>query len=243
MASNLVESVDYLSKKIYLSAFTENKPLDTIFVYTEVQALRRSVESHQSFLPMIRAGGNVEIIPGVSATQPYVQLLRGCRIVPYDSNHFIRLVRETFTDDGLEGIDCFDRSTLSSRVDIDIDIDKIEIKELDVTEVGNLVWSSSKTPYDSVPGTMGNELVSLTTKINNIPSEVRTELGPELSHVLTLQNGQGLDSAQALMLLEIFKLYGLNPLEPLVVTTTTRSAGDIHQTIDTNETRTIITRQ
>lgn len=90
--------------------------------------------------------------------------------------------------------------------------------------------------------TLETSLDTLETKIDSLPSSIRSELGTELTHLMTLQNGMGLSSPQSQMLLEIYKLYGLDPLVPLVVTKTSRIAGEIIQNIDTNEVRTIIQR-
>lgn len=69
---------------------------------------------------------------------------------------------------------------------------------------------------------------------------VRTELTPELTKI----NNQvdGLTTNQQTMLLEIYKLYGLSPFEPLIVTPTSRSAGTINQSINSNTNQTTITR-
>ena len=80
--------------------------------------------------------------------------------------------------------------------------------------------------------------------ITAIADEVRVELSPELAHLLTLQNGQGLDSTQATMLLEIYRLYGLDPTRPLVVGPTYRSTGaEIAQTISELAGVVTVTRQ
>jgi hypothetical protein len=124
----VVASVDYVNKRIYLSADTVGVPLDTLDVYKEVRALRRSTEDHRRFRPMVIAGGNIAKIPGVTFTQPYVQLLFGCRIVPFDTPHSLRVIRDTFTDDGVVGAGVFDRSTLSSNIDIDYDVQAVEVR-------------------------------------------------------------------------------------------------------------------
>lgn len=80
------------------------------------------------------------------------------------------------------------------------------------------------------------------TSINAIANEVRTELTPELTHILTLENNPGLTATQATMLLEMYELLGLNPTKPLVVTQSTRTAGTISQSIATNSTQTVVTR-
>lgn len=68
----------------------------------------------------------------------------------------------------------------------------------------------------------------------------------ELNHLMVLQNGQGLNSTQATMLLEIYRMYGLDPTQPLVVNmnNNTRTAGsDITQSITTNGAVTTVTRE
>ncbi len=130
-----VASVDYAAKRIYLAAATVDADLDTLAVYREVRALRRVTEAHRKYKPMIEAGGNIVKIVGVSYTPAYVRLLFGCRIVPYNVGHKIRLIRDTFTDDGLAGRDCFDRTPLSVSVDVDVDVDfpEVEIREVTIS--------------------------------------------------------------------------------------------------------------
>lgn len=70
---------------------------------------------------------------------------------------------------------------------------------------------------------------------SQIAVAVRNELSPELSHLSSLQNGQGLSSVQATMLLEIYRLYGLDPTKPLVVTDNSRTVGGITQAINSTQ--------
>lgn len=87
------------------------------------------------------------------------------------------------------------------------------------------------------------DTITAAPSATDIADAVRTELTPELNHLLTLQNGEGLNSTQATMLLEIYRLYGLDPTRPLVVTKTNRSAGaGINQNISTNDNQTTISR-
>lgn len=145
----VVASVDYVARRIYLDASTANSNLDTLDVYREVRALRKTTEAHRKFKPIIVAGGNIPKIPGVSYTPAYTQLLYGCRIVPYSgSSHKLRLVRDTFTDDGFAGRDCFDRTSLTVEVDIDVDIAEVEIRQvvvggsaLTLDDIRDAVWS------------------------------------------------------------------------------------------------------
>lgn len=133
----LVASVDYPGKRIYLSAETMNADFDTLDVYREVRALRRTTPDHRKFRPIIAAGGNIEKIAGQAYTPAYVQLLYGCRIVPYNTNHALKVVRDTFTDDGVAGRDCFDRSVLSPGVVVNIDVDFPAVEIRTVPTSGN----------------------------------------------------------------------------------------------------------
>jgi len=75
----------------------------------------------------------------------------------------------------------------------------------------------------------------------DIATEVRTNLTPELNKI----NAQvdGLTASQQTMLIEMFKLFGLDPTVPLVVTDTVRQAGPtINQTIQSTANQTIVTR-
>jgi hypothetical protein len=130
----LVASVDYPNRRIYLSAASavSGTVLDTLDIYREVVALRKSTPAHRRYLPVIGAIGNEPKITGSTYTAAAAKLLRGCRIVPYNASHNITLVRDTYTDDGVAGPDVFDLSPLSVGVEINLVIafDKYEIREI-----------------------------------------------------------------------------------------------------------------
>ncbi|CAB4197587.1 hypothetical protein UFOVP1309_23 [uncultured Caudovirales phage] len=134
---SLVSSVDYANKRIYLSAESavSGTTLDTLDVYREVLALRKITLAHRHYLPIISASGNEPKITGLSYTAAAAKLLRGCRIIPYNGSHTITLVRDTYTDDGFANAGCFDLSSLSVGVEINIvvDYDKVEIRQLGST--------------------------------------------------------------------------------------------------------------
>jgi hypothetical protein len=75
-----------------------------------------------------------------------------------------------------------------------------------------------------------------------VAEAVRTELTPELAKIMTLENNPGLTPSQATMLLEMYDLLGLDPIKPLVVTKTARTAGAISQVIQTDDNSTTVTR-
>ena len=70
---------------------------------------------------------------------------------------------------------------------------------------------------------------------------VRTELDAELTYLMSLQNG--LTTSESTMLLEIYRLLGLDPTRPLVVTTTKRTVlTEIDQDLVDTGTQTTVTR-
>lgn len=74
-----------------------------------------------------------------------------------------------------------------------------------------------------------------------IAAQVRTELTPELSHITSQVNG--LTASQLTMLTEMYRLMGLDPTKPLIVTQTSVDAGTgIHQNITGDANQTIVTR-
>ena len=125
-----------------------------------------------------------------------------------------------------------------------------------LTVVGNLYSRDGSDAFVNTIGTWNVRIVSvISTLVETVSTSgsgisaaaiaqaVRTELTPELTHVMTLANNPGLTENQATMLLEIYRLYGLDPTKPLVVTDSIRSAGvDIRQNIVSDTHGTTITR-
>lgn len=114
--------------------------------------------------------------------------------------------------------------------------------ELDYVDVA----VSSRASATSVSSLQTN-MDALQVSVNNLPTApeiaagVRVELTAELAHLMALQNG--LTEGQATMLLESYRLLGLDPLRPLVVTKTQRTAGaEISQSIAGDSNTTVVTR-
>lgn len=124
-----VASVDYVAKRIYLSAQTVGTSLDLLQVYKDVRALRLANPAHRLFRPIIVAGGNIQKTAS-TFTQPYVQILNGGYIVPYNALGTIKIIREIFSDDGRSGLQCFDRSSLTANIDIDYDVQAVEVRTI-----------------------------------------------------------------------------------------------------------------
>lgn len=189
----LVSSVDYVAKRIYLSVDSVGVVLDMMDVYREVRALRRVTEAHRGFRPMIVAGGNVEKLTGVTFTQPYVQLLYGCRIVPYDAAQQLKLIRDTFTDDGFAGRDVFDRTAIASNVDLDVDVPAVEVRVVgggggggdpaDVDAIATAVVNKV-IPEPPVAGSVGEALAA--SQVNSANAVAMLDTLPEDAAVVLL---------------------------------------------------------
>ena len=171
----VVASVNYITKRIYLSAATVGVPLDTLDVYREVRARRVSTEADRKFKPMIIGGGGIAKTPGIF-TQQYVQLLYGYRIVPYDTNHSLVVVRDTFTDDGVSGAACFDRSSVTSNVDLDIQVSPVEVREVSTSgSTATDPWLEL-LPGSYAPGTAGYVLANLVNQILTKPNGIENDV-------------------------------------------------------------------
>jgi hypothetical protein len=125
----LVSSVDYPNKKIYLGIDSVGVSLDTLDVYREIRTLRVSTESHRKFKPMIIGGGNIQKT-ATTYTAPYCQLLYGCEIIPYDATQTLTITRDTFSDDGRSGAQCFDTTGFTNVVTMVEAVDKVEVREV-----------------------------------------------------------------------------------------------------------------
>jgi hypothetical protein len=152
----LVASVDYATKRIYLTTDALGATFDTMQVYREVRNLRRTNESHRRYRPIIVGGGNIQKTAS-TYTQPYVQLLYGATLVPFDSSGKITLIRETFSDDGRSAAECFDRTTTVSNVDIDVQVPAVEVRTITVgggstADIANAVLAALQPDFNSIKG-------------------------------------------------------------------------------------------
>lgn len=171
----VVASVNYTTKRIYLSAATVGVPLDTLDVYREIRARRVSNEDDRKFKPMIIGGGGIAKTPGVF-TQQYVQLLYGCRIVPYDTDHSLVVVRDTFTDDGVSGAACFDRSGVTSNVDLDIQVSPVEVREVSTSGTTATDPWLELLPGSYAPGTAGYILANVVSQVMMKADGIETDV-------------------------------------------------------------------
>ncbi len=124
----LISYIDGINRDVFLSADTVGESVHPIDLYKEMRELRRLDEGLRRFPLFMQAKGS-DAKGGGKFTERYVVLLQGTRIIPYNVSHALTIVGTIITDDGQEGIACFDRSPLSTttRVDINYQPPQVEI--------------------------------------------------------------------------------------------------------------------
>jgi hypothetical protein len=226
----LIASIDgtVSPRLVHLHADTVGASLHPIDIYKEMRALRASDESLRKFDLFMKASGNDPKGSG-KFTERFVTLLN-TRIVPYNTTHNITIIGTIITDDGLEGIFAFDKLPLSPTSNVDISYVPPQVEVITVsTGAGSLHTVADIWSYAARELTGGEYNANITT-INGVA-------------VTDINDFKGLDANHATMLLEIYRLYGLDPTKPLIVDSSQRSAGvAIVQSITDNNGEVTVTR-
>jgi len=169
-------------------------------------------------------------------------MTNGWRIRPMESDQRLIVEGNLYTDPA--GFSPF----VSTLGDFNVMIESTVSSLVDTVVVSSSGASSDMISDINAIKSKTDQISFVSGKINaevdvvSIAAQVRTDLTPELTHISTLQNGQGLDSSQATMLLEIYRIYGLDPNRPLIVTQNARNVAGISQVIVASDTQTTIAR-
>lgn len=115
----VIDHIDGPNRDIYLSVDTFNGEIHPIDIYKEMRALRRADETLRNFDVFLSAKGN-DPKGGGKFTERYVICNLGTRIVPYDQTGSLTITGTVITDDGQEGISCFDKTLLTPGVLVDL---------------------------------------------------------------------------------------------------------------------------
>ena len=139
----IISSIDgtVSPRRVYLHADTVGATVHPIDIYKEMRALRASDESLRKYDLFMKASGN-DSKGGGKFTERYVTLLNA-RVVPFDATHTITLNGTLITDDGLEGVLAFDRSTLSASTSVSINYIPPQV-EIIVVSTGSAVTAQDK---------------------------------------------------------------------------------------------------
>lgn len=155
----LISSINGATRRIYLDVSTVGATIHPMDIYKEVRTLRRTDEALRKWETFLTAFGNVAKGSG-KFTERYVRCNAGTRIVPYDASQEITINGTIITDDGQEGIACFDRAplTITTVVDINYIPPQVEIitvstgSGLDATQTTQLARIHSL--LDNIEGTL-----------------------------------------------------------------------------------------
>ena len=161
----IIASIDGVSRRIYLSSATQNTEVHPMDIYKEMRTLRRTNESLRKFDNFLLASGN-EPKGGGKFTARLVKCLLGTRIVPYDSTHTLTITGEIITDEETSGVDCFDRTLLTSPnvVDINYIPPQVEVMQVmsgsavteqDKIDIANRVWDEDAVNHQ-IKCSLGN---------------------------------------------------------------------------------------
>lgn len=119
-----IASEDYATGRIFLHIDTVTQGFDPAEMQKEHRARRRlDVNDERKFDPMVSFSGN-ESKGGGKFTARLTKLAPGVRIVPYDTgagqSYNLDILNEVVNiSDGIADRDCFDRSSVLAKVNID----------------------------------------------------------------------------------------------------------------------------
>ena len=157
----IISHIDGPNRDIYLHADTVGASVHPIDIYKEMRQLRASNEELRKYDVFLRAYGNV-YKGGGKYTERYVQEVNGTRIIPYDTSHTLTIIGTIITDDGQEGVACFDRSSLSPTTVVDINYQPPQVEVIEVAtgsipaqEIAEAVWNADISQYNT-SNTFGN---------------------------------------------------------------------------------------
>ncbi len=127
----VIDYIDAPNRDIYLHPDTVGSSVNPIDIYREMRTLRRTDENLRKFDLFLEAKGN-DAKGGGKFTERYVICLNGTRIVPYDVTHTLTVTGTIITDDGQEGISCFDRTPLNVATVVDINYIPPQVEIIEV---------------------------------------------------------------------------------------------------------------
>jgi hypothetical protein len=125
-----IASVDYSTLRITLHVDTVTQGFNPALMQQEYRALRRTVEANRKYDPMVSFQG-LEAKGGGNFTPGQTLLRAGVRIIPHDADQQLDILNEILNiPDGLADRNVFDRTTVTSNVDIDPTYSPVEVREV-----------------------------------------------------------------------------------------------------------------
>lgn len=186
----IIDYIDGENRRIYLHSDTVGTSVHPMDVYREMRVLRRTDESLRPYDVFLKAYGNVPK-GGGKYTERYVQCMLGTRIVPYDATQLLTITGTIITDDGQEGISCFDRAPLTVTTVVDIAYVPPQVEVITITTGGSALTTEE---HDKLYET--NDLTRAeTAEGNGVKLDTLLELlGLDIINPVTIGNGKYLST-------------------------------------------------
>ena len=181
----IIDYIDGPNRDVYLDISTLNTEIHPIDIYKEMRTLRADNEDLRKYDLFMSADGNVTKT-ATTSTERYVTLLDGTRIIPYDSTHVLTIIGTIITDSGQSGVNCFDRTLLSSSTVVDINYVPPQVEV--ITVAGNNYDTELANIQDDLKRVLGlmheniyidnpvydedNNLISSRVRIYSTPGDV-----------------------------------------------------------------------
>lgn len=186
----LIASINPALRRVYLDASTAGTSVHPIDVYKEMRTLRKNDESLRQYDLFMEASGNIPKGPG-KATERFVILLDGTRIVPFDVTHQLTITGTIITDDGQEGIAAFDRTSLTPGVVVDINYVPPQVEVITVS-TGLAAEDSQKISEISQTLDLQADAPNTYTEVNGRLTRIQST-GKD---IVVTDNGDGTRTAQ-----------------------------------------------
>lgn len=169
----LIDHIDPINRRIYLSADTVDTSINPIDIYKEMRELRRLDESLRPYDIFMEGKGHIPKGSG-KYTERYTVLIEGTLLVPYDTSHTLTITGTVITDSGYEGVYCFDRSPLSSTTTVSINYVPPQVEVITV-QAGSGLSTEQDTMLKEIR--TGIEM-AINVDVNNITSGDGTPANP-----------------------------------------------------------------
>lgn len=176
----LLAGIDPDTRDMFLSANTVGAAINPIDIYKEMRTCRSEIETLRPYDVFLSAFGNVPK-GGGKFTERYVQCNSGTRIVPFDISHELTITGTIITDDGQEGIACFDRTTLtvSTIVDINYIPPQVEIIEVSTGGGGGAtaqeIWEYATRSLTTSAAVTAQDIIDITDSVWTNATRTLTE--------------------------------------------------------------------
>ena len=150
----MIDRIDAENRLIYLDSSTVDSTIQPIDIYREMRTLRQNDETLRSYdVFMTMKGAEKKNPDGTKRTERYLVLLNGTMLVPYGTSHVLTVDGTIITDNGLEGVQCFNRAELPVGVEVDINYVPKQVEVITINTSGSTVdndaiatavWSNPK---------------------------------------------------------------------------------------------------